>query len=65
MDGNAATRWSSAFGDPQWLRVDLGSFFSRWLRDDARFTPFLCGSPRDADRNNTSLVTQWTDTCPF
>ncbi|MEV4581378.1 discoidin domain-containing protein [Nonomuraea jabiensis] len=41
------------------------SFFSRWLRDDARFTPFLCGSPRDADRNNTSLVTQWTDTCPF
>ncbi|MFI7133458.1 discoidin domain-containing protein [Nonomuraea sp. NPDC050153] len=41
------------------------SFFSRWLRDDARFTPFLCGSQRDADRNNTSLVTQWTDTCPF
>ncbi|MGV9385868.1 poly(ethylene terephthalate) hydrolase family protein [Nonomuraea sp. NPDC003707] len=41
------------------------SFFSRWLRDDARFTPFLCGSVRDADRNNTSLVTQWTDTCPF
>ncbi|MEV4019348.1 discoidin domain-containing protein [Nonomuraea angiospora] len=41
------------------------SFFSRWLRDDARFTPFLCGSVRDPDRNNTSLVTQWTDTCPF
>ncbi|GGR92226.1 discoidin domain-containing protein [Deinococcus sedimenti] len=25
FDGNAATRWSSAFTDPQWLRVDLGS----------------------------------------
>ncbi|MEV4621485.1 discoidin domain-containing protein [Asanoa sp. NPDC049573] len=25
VDGNGATRWSSAFSDPQWLRVDLGS----------------------------------------
>jgi hypothetical protein len=25
VDGNAATRWSSAFSDPQWLQVDLGS----------------------------------------
>ncbi|MFI5908448.1 discoidin domain-containing protein [Dactylosporangium sp. NPDC051541] len=24
-DGNTATRWSSAFTDPQWLRVDLGA----------------------------------------
>ena len=24
-DGNAGTRWSSAFADPQWLEVDLGS----------------------------------------
>ncbi|HEX4831051.1 MAG TPA: discoidin domain-containing protein [Trebonia sp.] len=24
-DGNAGTRWSSAFSDPQWLDVDLGS----------------------------------------
>jgi hypothetical protein len=24
-DGNTATRWSSAFADPQWLEVDLGS----------------------------------------
>ncbi|WP_394843556.1 beta-1,3-glucanase family protein [Pendulispora brunnea] len=24
-DGNTGTRWSSAFGDPQWIRVDLGS----------------------------------------
>jgi hypothetical protein len=25
VDGNAGTRWSSAFADPQWLQVDLGS----------------------------------------
>ncbi|MGI5237427.1 discoidin domain-containing protein [Dactylosporangium sp. CA-139066] len=24
VDGNAGTRWSSAFADPQWLQVDLG-----------------------------------------
>ena len=25
VDGNLATRWSSAFADPQWLQVDLGA----------------------------------------
>ncbi len=25
VDGNLSTRWSSAFSDPQWIRVDLGS----------------------------------------
>ncbi len=25
VDGSTGTRWSSAFSDPQWLRVDLGS----------------------------------------
>jgi hypothetical protein len=25
VDGNAGTRWSSAFSDRQWLEVDLGS----------------------------------------
>jgi hypothetical protein len=24
-DGNTATRWSSAYSDPQWIQVDLGS----------------------------------------
>jgi len=24
LDGNGGTRWSSAFSDPQWIRVDLG-----------------------------------------
>src|SRR5438309_63436 len=25
VDGNTVTRWSSAFSDPQWIQVDLGS----------------------------------------
>src|SRR5690349_17956860 len=25
VDGNTATRWASAFSDPQWIRVDLGT----------------------------------------
>ncbi|MGW2330403.1 poly(ethylene terephthalate) hydrolase family protein [Streptomyces sp. NPDC001700] len=41
------------------------SFFSHWLRADARFRPFLCGTERDPDKNNPSLVTRWMDTCPF
>src|SRR5437879_4417515 len=24
VDGNAGTRWSSAFSDPQWIQIDLG-----------------------------------------
>jgi len=27
-DGNTGTRWSSAFSDPQWIQVDLGSSVS-------------------------------------
>ncbi len=41
------------------------SFFSRWLYGDTRFSPFLCGAAREADKNNPSLVTRWQDTCPF
>src|SRR5690349_976456 len=25
VDGNTTTRWASAFSDPQWIRVDLGT----------------------------------------
>src|SRR5690348_14746973 len=25
VDGNTATRWSSAYSDPQWITVDLGT----------------------------------------
>jgi hypothetical protein len=41
------------------------SFLSRWLRGDTRFSPFLCGAVREADRTNPALVTRWMDTCPY
>ncbi len=28
VDGNVATRWSSAFSDPQWIQIDLASTYS-------------------------------------
>ncbi len=28
VDGNATTRWSSAFSDPQWISVDLGATYN-------------------------------------
>ena len=28
VDGNPGTRWGSAFSDPQWLQIDLGSTVS-------------------------------------
>lgn len=28
VDGNINTRWSSAFSDPQWIRVDLGADYN-------------------------------------
>ena len=28
VDGNAATRWSSVFSDPQWITVDLGATYT-------------------------------------
>jgi len=28
VDGNAGTRWSSGFSDPQWIRIDLGQTYA-------------------------------------
>ncbi len=35
VDGNDGTRWSSAFSDPQWIRVDLSA---SWIRRSVRTT---------------------------
>jgi len=35
VDGDSGTRWSSAFSDPQWLRVDLGA---RWQISEVRLS---------------------------
>ncbi|WP_405581834.1 discoidin domain-containing protein [Streptomyces sp. NBC_01190] len=57
VDGNTGTRWSSAFSDPQWLQVDLGSSQSicgvglNW--EAAYATGFKIQTSADA--------TNWTD----
>jgi hypothetical protein len=28
VDGNASTRWASAYSDPQWIRIDLGNSYA-------------------------------------
>ncbi|MFG2133108.1 discoidin domain-containing protein [Streptomyces sp. NPDC048751] len=55
----------TGYGDKAKQGKWMVSFFSLWLRADTRFSPFLCGPARDADKNNTSLVTRWMDTCQF
>jgi hypothetical protein len=52
VDGNPATRWSSAFSDPQWIQVDLGGTASisqvvlRW--EAAYGTAFALQTSTDA-----------------
>ncbi|ANS70516.1 secreted protein [Streptomyces lincolnensis] len=53
------------YGDKAKQGKWIVSFLSLWLRADTRFSPFLCGPVRDADQNDTSLVTRWMDTCPL
>ncbi len=55
----------TGYGDKAKQGKWIVSFLSLWLRGDTRFSPFLCGPVRDADKNNTSLVTRWMDTCQF
>jgi outer membrane protein assembly factor BamB len=62
FDGNSATRWSSAFSDPQWLQVDLGTaqqlcrVVLRWEAASAR-TFTLQGS-------TTGAAGSWFDLVP-
>lgn len=55
----------TGYGDKARQGKWIVSFLSLWLRSDTRFGPFLCGPAREADKNNTALVTRWMDTCPF
>ena len=64
-DGNTGTRWSSAFSDPQWLQVDLGSTQSicqvvvQW--ETAYATAFQIQTSNDAT-NWTSIYSTTTGT---
>ncbi len=65
VDGNTGTRWSSAFSDPQWLQVDLGSAQSicgvtlNW--EAAYATAFQIQTSNDA-ANWTSIYSTTTGT---
>ncbi|CAM5667174.1 hypothetical protein SAFG77S_11949 [Streptomyces afghaniensis] len=45
-----ATIWMTGYGAKAKQGKWIVSFFSLWLRADTRFSPFLCGPARDADR---------------
>jgi hypothetical protein len=56
IDGNPATRWSSAFSDPQWLQVDLGA-----ERTISRVTvAFEYASSLSYDLQVSEDATNWT-----
>jgi hypothetical protein len=65
VDGNTGTRWSSAFSDPQWLQVDLGSTMSicqvglNW--ETASATAFQIQTSNDAT-NWTTVYSTTTGT---
>ena len=65
VDGNAGTRWSSQFSDPQWLQVDLGATQSicavslSW--ETAYATAFQLQTSTDAT-NWTSIYSTTTGT---
>jgi hypothetical protein len=65
VDGNTGTRWSSAFSDPQWIRVDLGStttITSVTLRWEAAYaTAFQIQTSPDAT-NWTNIYSTTTGT---
>lgn len=60
VDGNTGSRWSSAFADPQWIRVDLGSVqqLSRVSLDweAAYATAFQIQTSTDANTWSTVLL---------
>lgn len=41
------------------------SWMKRFMDNDTRFSPFLCGSPHDADVANTVVVSGYRQNCPY
>jgi beta-glucanase (GH16 family) len=72
VDGNATTRWASAFADPQWLYVDLGASYNvnrvKLSWESAYGKDFLVQVSADASTwttlktvtGNTSLTNDYT-----
>lgn len=73
VDGDATTRWSSTFSDPQWLQVDLGATYTldevKITWEDAYATDYVIEVSDDATTwttvqtvtGNTTLENDFTD----
>lgn len=57
VDGNPATRWSSALSDPQWIYVDLGQSYDINQVELSWETAYAKGYKIQVSNNGTS----WTD----
>jgi len=73
VDGNAGTRWSSAFSDPQWIVVDLGADYNinrvKLSWETAAGKDYLVQVSNDPNTwngalktvtNNSALTNDWT-----
>ena len=73
VDGNAGTRWSSAFSDPQWIVVDLGADYNinrvKLSWETAAGKDYLVQVSNDPNTwngalktvtNNSTLTNDWT-----
>ena len=61
-DGNLGTRWSSAFSDPQWLEVDLGSSKSICQVALDWETAYATGFQIQVSTDNTNWTTIYSTT---
>ena len=41
------------------------SWMKRFVDNDTRFSDFLCGAPHAADLRNTSVISEYRETCPY
>jgi len=62
VDGNTGTRWSSAFSDPQWLEVDLGSSQSICQVGLDWETAYATGFQIQVSTDNTNWTTIYSTT---
>src|SRR5260370_559438 len=70
VDGNTGTRWSSAFSDPQWIQIDLGttqSICQVTLNWETAYATAFQLQPSPAGTNSTTIYptpTATADTPP-
>ena len=62
VDGNLGTRWSSAFTDPQWLEVDLGSTQNICQVDLDWETAYATAFQIQTSNDNTNWTTIYSTT---